>query len=79
MLELNKMISPMTRLARFLRIHHFSNIFKTGKYITTVKPATRGHNTCIRGHLSRCLNHIFCEPNCTLTLKCTGLRCVDTF
>ena len=30
----------------------------------TVKPVTRGH-------LSGCLNCIFSEPKCTLTLKCT--------
>ena len=25
----------------------------------------------MRGHLLQCINYIFCEPDCTLVLKCT--------
>ena len=36
-----------------------------------------------RGHLSGCLNCIFCEPKCNLTLNCTcdegHLSCRDTY
>ena len=47
-----------------------------GHFIRDIKVSFEDKVHCIvkpvtRGHLSRCLNCIFCELKCTSTLKCT--------